>query len=82
MKKYTAAILVILAGILLFIAAHRLTDSWKLSLGIFTALVMYALWVVRFELGITSSNKEDAAQQSNERSRKHMEHSKDNPTIR
>jgi membrane protein implicated in regulation of membrane protease activity len=82
MKKYTAAILVILAGILLFFAALRLTDSWKLSLGILTALVIYALWIVRFELGITGSNKEDAAQQLNERRRKHMEDSKDNPTIR
>lgn len=82
MNKYTAAVLVILVGIIAFIAALRLTDSWKLSLGILTALIIYALWIIRFELGITRSNKENAAKQLDERRRKHLENSKDNPTIR
>lgn len=82
MKKYTAAVLVILVGIIAFIAALRLTDSWKLSLGILTALIIYALWIIRFELGITRSDKENTAKQLDERRRKHMENSKDNPTIR
>lgn len=82
MKKYTAAVLVILVGIIAFAAAQRLTDSWKLSLGILTALIIYALWIIRFELGITRSDKENAAKQMDEHRRKHMENSKNNPTIR
>ncbi len=75
MKKYIIALL----GIIFFAGAYYLTGSWKWSLIILTVLGVYLAWVIGVELKLS---KEKAERTQQRMKKKHIESTKDNPTLR
>lgn len=75
MIKYIIALL----GIAAFAGAYYFTGSWKLSLGILAVLLVYLAWVIGVELKHSKENTERAQHRMK---KKHIESTKDNPTLR
>jgi hypothetical protein len=87
MKKYIlpvlGVIIFIATYVFIFIAAYRLTDSWKMSLTLLGALTLYIIWVIGIESGgFIKPNKESIKKRSDSIKEEHIKKTENNPTIR
>jgi hypothetical protein len=87
MKKYIlpflGVIIFITVYVFIFIAAYRLTDSWKMSLSLLGVLTLYIIWVIGIESGgFIKSSKKNIEEKFNSIKREHIKKTENNPTIR
>jgi membrane protein implicated in regulation of membrane protease activity len=82
MKRYGVTFLIIIISTIGFIAVYRLTDSWKLSLVIAVIPVVYLIMTIGEFIESIKSSKEQAEKEFRNIKDKHIEETKDNPTLR
>ena len=81
-KKYGVILLVIIVSIIAFVAAYRLTNSWKLSLVIVGIPVVYLIVTIGEFIESLKSSKEESEKEFRSIKKQHLKETKDNPTLR
>lgn len=82
MKRYGLALLIIIVSTIAFIALYRLTNSWKLSLVCIVALTLYLIVTIGVLFDSIKSSKEQSEKDFKSMKKRHIEETKDNPTLR
>jgi hypothetical protein len=82
MKRYGVALLIIIVSTVAFIAVYHLTNSWKLSLVILGVLVVYLIVTIGEFIDSIKSSKEQSEKDFKSIKKRHIEKTKNNPTLR
>ena len=84
MRKYFFLTFVLILSIIIFSGVYYITNSWKLSLAIVVIALIYLIWVIGFELGLSDSKskKEKTEKMLKSQKEEHTKMTKDNPTLR